>query len=270
LRPRLLFVESAHFGVDIELTVAARERGIKTAEYQHGAVNPVCPYHNFDPALLAAGYDRCLPDYFLSYGDFWKRHMTTSAEVVSIGSPHVAAALARPRAAPAATGSVYYLSSAGPAKLYMERIRELVAEGFAVTFRPHPVERPLLRARYGTAFDDLGIDVDVSDDFYARLRDQAVVVGDGRSTSIFEAFALAGPNVFVLETSRRMSEDMPTHAFLRTVTSARDLRSRLAETPQQSVEIDELFARSWQERFSQFVVMALGDRSSRVRDEIVP
>jgi hypothetical protein len=259
LRPRLLFVESAHFGVDIELVVAARARGIKTAEYQHGAVNPVCPYHNFEPALLAAGYDRCLPDYFLSYGDFWNRHVTTSAQVVSIGNPHVAAALARPRAARMATGSVYYLSSAGPARSCIERIRDLVAEGFAVTFRPHPVERPSLRARYGTAFDDLGIEVDESDDFYARLRDHSVVVGDGRSTSIFEALALAGPNVFVLETSRRMSEEMPTHDCLRTVTSARDLRSRLAEAPRHSVDIDELFAPTWQERFSRFVAAAFGD-----------
>lgn len=270
LRPRLLFVESAHFGVDIELIVAARERGIKTAEYQHGAVNPLCPYHNFEPSLLAAGYDRCLPHYFLSYGPFWNRQMTTSAEIVSIGSPHVAAALARPRSAPTATGSVYYLSSAGPARFYIERIRELVAEGFAVTFRPHPVERPLLRARYGTALDDLGIEIDVSDDFYARLRREAVIVGDGRSTSIFEALALAGPNVFVLETSRRLSQDMPTHAFLRTVTSARDLRCRLAEPPQQSVEIDELFARNWQERFARFVAMALGNGTSSVAAEAAP
>jgi hypothetical protein len=259
LKPRMIFLENAHCGGDIELIAAARERRVTTVEYQHGAINPFCPYHNFHPNVLAAGYGTWLPDYFLSYGDFWNRLLTTTATVVSIGNPHVSTMAARLAPTEAVKNSVYFLSSANAPEKYIERLRELRAEGFSVTFRPHPVERPLLKERYGTFFEDIDIAVDVSSDFFVLVPRHEFVIGDGRSTSLFEAFAIAGDRVFVMETSDRLADTFPNHHFVRTIRSARDLRSRLAEAKDPDVSIDRIFAPHWQDRFSRFVSTMLAD-----------
>jgi hypothetical protein len=254
LKPRLLLLENTLFGFDIEVLMAARERGIPTAEYQHGAINPVCPYHNFHPRLLAAGYDKCLPDYFLSYGDFWNQLLTTSAKCVSIGNPHVASVRGLSKR-PAPTESIYFLSSANSPQLYLERIRELRAEGFSVLFRPHPVERPLMKERYGDFFERNDVRIDLSEDFYDELHAHALVLGDGRSTSIFEAYAITGGRACILEMSEKLSEDLPNHAFLKVIRSVRELRSALAEFRDrtESANYEQLFAPNWQERFARFI-----------------
>jgi hypothetical protein len=257
LRPRMIFLENAHCGGDIELITAARERGVITVEYQHGAINPSCPYHNFHPNVLAAGYGKHLPDYFLSYGDFWNGLLTTTAKIVSIGNPHVSTIASRLPPGTATKDSVYFLSSANAPEKYIERLRELRTEGFSVTFRPHPVERPLLRERYGTSLESLNVDIDVSNDFFALVPRHEFVIGDGRSTSLFEAYAIAGERVFVLEISERLADAFPNHGFLRTIKSAKDLRRRAMEAPDPDVSIERIFASHWDERFSRFISSVL-------------
>jgi hypothetical protein len=254
LNPRLLLLENTHSGLDTEVLMAARERGITTAEYQHGAINPVCPFHNFHPRLLAAGYDKCLPDYFLSYGDFWNHLVNTSAKCVSIGNPHVASVRGLSKR-PAPTESLYFLSSANSPQLYLERIRELRAEGFSVLFRPHPVERPLMKERYGDFFERHGVRVDMSEDFYDELHAHALVLGDGRSTSIFEAYAITGGRACILEMNEKLSEDLPKHAFLKVIRSVRELRPALREFKDrsESANYEQLFAPNWRERFARFI-----------------
>ena len=135
----------------------------------------------------------------------------------------------------------------------MKKMREMVEEGFSVVFRPHPVERPLLERRYGRFFEDMKIAVDLSNDFYEQLRSYGVVVGDGRSTSLFEAFAIAKGRVFVLEMNEQLTKALPNHRFLQTIKSAKDLKNRLAEKPEHEVSVEQLFAPNWRERFSKFV-----------------
>lgn len=262
LRPRLILMENAHFGFDIEVVVAARERGIVTAEYQHGAVNPVCPYHNFHPRLLAAGYSNCLPDFFLSYGDFWNSFLGTSSRIVTVGNPHIATRRAAAPKVQARKNSIYFLSSANSPNIYVEKMRDMRAAGFEVVFRPHPIERPLLAERYGTFFADVGIEVDLANDFYGQLRAHEVVLGDGRSTSMFEAFALATGRVFVMEMNEELTNALPNHTFLPSVKSVQELQARIAQPHQDVVTREALFASDWQDRFSRFVAAALGGETA--------
>jgi len=258
MRPRIVFVESAHFGFDLELLAAAKERDIRTAELQHGAINPVCPHHNYHPRLLGAGFHRFLPDYFLSYGDFWSQLLTSSARPVTIGNPHIATAAARLPAGTPRPGSVYFLSSANSAPIYMERMRELVAHGLTVLFRPHPVERPLLQQRYGNLFAERGIQVDLGNDFYSQLRNHQFVIGDGRSTSLFEAFAIARGRVFILEMSPQHTAALPNHPFPEVIRSVRELKDRPPASEADEAIVERLFASDWERRFGAFMADVCG------------
>lgn len=260
LKPRLVLLEGGHSGFDVEFLTAARECGIVTVEYQHGAINPFCPYHNFHPALLQAGYDRHLPDYFLSYGDFWNALLMTSARVVTIGHPHIEAVRRRMPRVARRPDSVYFLSSANSPQKYMAQLRDLAQAGFTPVFRPHPAERPLLKQRYGTFFEHMNIAVDVSDDLYAQFGAHELVVGDGRSTSFFEACAFAPGRVFILKASGE-DEPLPNHAFLQTVAGAADLRRRAGQGSETSLSaIDQVFAPNWRERFVDFLSQVLPGR----------
>jgi hypothetical protein len=253
LQPRLILMENAHFGFDIEIIVAARERGITTAEYQHGAVNPTCPFHTFHPHLLAAGYASCLPDFFLSYGDFWNPFLATSARIVTVGNPHIASRRAAAARVELRRNSIYFLSSANSPGIYVEKMREMVAAGFSVVFRPHPIERPLLSQRYGNFFAEAGIALDLESDFYGQLCIHEVVLGDGRSTSMFEAFALASGRVYVMEMNEELTSALPNHKFLPVVRSIRELKARMEQPHDDMVTREELFASDWRDRLARFV-----------------
>jgi hypothetical protein len=255
LKPRILLLENSHSGTDIELLIAARECGVVTVEYQHGAINPLCPYHNFHPRILRHGYARYLPDYFLSYGEFWNDLLTTSAQVVAIGNPHVETMRSRLPAATPRLGSIYFLSSANAPEIYIARLKEMVDAGFTVMFRPHPVERPVLRERYGDFFDQARISVDVSPDLYAQLGAHEFIVGDGRSTSLFEACAVAPGRVFVMEMTQHLTDVVPNHRFLKTIKSVAELRSNAHRGD--DVPVDALFTPNWRERFSKFIADVL-------------
>ena len=71
---RLLIKEEACYGgADNACAIlAARNLGMVSAEYQHGAVSSGHNAYNFAPAISSAkSYRKTLPDYFLAYGSWW-------------------------------------------------------------------------------------------------------------------------------------------------------------------------------------------------------
>jgi hypothetical protein len=79
------------------------------------------------------------------------------------------------------------------------------------------------------------------------------VLGDWNSTSLFEAFAIAGERVFVMELTEQLTNALPNHDFLRTIKSAKELRQHSTETHDPKVSVDRIFAPHWEQRFSQFI-----------------
>eukprot|EP01041_Mallomonas_annulata_P033607 gene33607-56255_t len=88
---RLLLKEEACYGGadNASAVIAARDLGMATAEYQHGAITFGHDAYNFAPAILeSAAYRRTLPDYLLTYGQWWGEQVNAPVRKIAIGNPH--------------------------------------------------------------------------------------------------------------------------------------------------------------------------------------
>jgi hypothetical protein len=248
LRPRVLLLEDAHYGTAGHLIRAARQLAIPVAEYQHGLVSINHEAYNYAPGLLARGYSRHLPDYFLVYGAYWGTCVSTSAKITVVGNPHLAVRLKEIPLGPAKHPGVLFVSSAMDSGRYMAVMADLQRAGFQVVFRPHPVERSRLAQTYGDFFERNGIPVDIEPDALLALAGHAVIVGD-ISTALFEALAI-GRAVYAIEapaTATHVSGLLPTFS------TAEQLWSLLQSAPVAMADSEQVWAGDWERRYRSWI-----------------
>lgn len=193
IRPRLLIVGAGCYGPAASLIAAARDAGITTAEYQHGAVSAGHDAYNFAPAIVASqAYRRTLPDHFLGYGTWWNDQINAPVGKVVIGNPHREARLRQFTDAPDSKQDILILSDGIEFPLYLDLARQIepgaASRGLRVVLRPHPLERTRVASEFGKGTDRIAIDQNA--DLYASLRCAHAVISEV-STGVFEAVGLA-------------------------------------------------------------------------------
>lgn len=257
LRPKVLLLEDAHYGAAGHLMLAARQLAIPVAEYQHGLISINHEAYNYATGLLARGYARHLPDYYLTYGAYWGTCLSTSAKAIVIGNPHLVARLKEIPRGPAKHDGVLFVSSAMDSGRYMAVMTDLRRAGFSVVFRPHPIERPRLTQVYGDFFERSGIPVDRQPDALVALATHTIIVGD-ISTALFEAMAL-GRAVYAIE-----APATATHVgnLLPTFSTAADLKELLQSPAAVAIGADQVWAPDWEQRYRAWIQSVTGLRSS--------
>ncbi len=247
-RPRVVFLEGASYGPDAYIVKWAREMGIKTGEFQHGAIVPSHHAYNLGAGLLScAEYRAYLPDYLLVYGAYWSRNVRTSSETVVVGNPWLTERLrevgteAEPRRRP----RLLVISQPDSSTRLRELAKTVAAEladRCDVVLRLHPMEAP--RA------EDCGrATVEQGGDLYESIAGSAYVVGVS-STALFEATAFAKP-VFVLESaSSRFYIPRDFAAWIRTPD---ELVRGMTSAATAAVTDDDYWASGWRERYRRFL-----------------
>jgi len=253
--PRLLLVDSACYGTSAALLAAARELGVITAEFQHGAVTAGHDAYNVAPAMAAnPAYREAMPEHFLSFGSWWSDQINLPINKVLVGSPHRAAQLRRYPRQGTSRRDVLLLGDGIETGKYLEFARAasaaLAGTDWRVVFRPHPLERAQVAAVMRTAGDDVAIDT--APDIYEALARSAVVVSE-QSSGLFEAIGLAD-RIFVWNTSKS-NFGFPTHPF-DIVDQAVDLAPALCNPHAGEVSaenIEAIWASDWQRRYAGFL-----------------
>ena len=248
LRPKVLMLEDAHYGAAGHLMLAARQLSIPVAEYQHGLISINHEAYNYAPGLLARGYARHLPDYYLAYGQYWGTCLSTSAKVVVIGNPHLSTRLKEIPPGPAKHDEVLFVSSAMDSGRYLAVMTDLLRAGFSVVFRPHPIECSRLAQVYGDFFERNGIPVDLQPDVLVALAGHAIIVGD-ISTALFEALAL-GRAVYAIEapaTATHVGDLLPTFS------TGEQLRELVQSRAGASAAADQVWAGEWEQRYRAWI-----------------
>jgi hypothetical protein len=265
IRPRLLMISCGCFGgAHATLIAAARSAGIATAEYQHGAVSAGHDGYNFAPAIRAsAQYRRTLPDYFLSYGEWWNGQINVPLQPIVIGSPHRDAQLAKFTGEDPKKTDVLFLSDGIEFETYLDLAKAVEPavsnSGLNPVIRPHPIERSLIRSKYGNAIG--GIRVDQNSDLMTSLQKAKIIVSE-ISTGLFEAIGVT-ENIYLWETPKSRFT-YPQHPF-QVFASAKELgeliNASTSATPK--LQADAFWAPNWKHNYTTFLA-TLGIGSSAV------
>ncbi|WP_448375361.1 CDP-glycerol glycerophosphotransferase family protein, partial [Fervidobacterium sp.] len=174
---------------------------IKVGEFQHGVITKLHPAYNYGAAVFNnEGYKEYLPDYLLTYGDFWNEQVTTPSKKVTIGNPHFWFNYDRFKATPGIetkvekSKKILIVSQGTVTNINVElakKLSNMVESDYKIVFRLHPGE-VAFKERYQELFNYNNIEVNDSGDIYQLILSSDYVVSV-YSTTIFEAASFGKP-----------------------------------------------------------------------------
>lgn len=254
LCPRLLMVEDGCYGHWGSLILCARQRGVHVAEYQHGLVSRNHEAYNYLPDVHVK-VRNVLPDTFLAYGQYWKGQISIPSEVRVVGNPHLTESLrtsppSRLRRAPAC---LMLVAGGLDAAIYQRIVLEFLnvaPSHWRVVLRPHPSRRATVECDYPLIAECAQARIDMSDDYYASLREIDVVAGDA-STAVMEAAAF-DKRVLLID-HIEVRRNYP--GMFGTFTSGAELLALIGEPgPLADLpDVDGIWAGDWQAAYGSFV-----------------
>jgi len=253
--PRLLMVGAGCYGPLSALIAAAKDMGITTAEYQHGAVSAGHDAYNFAPTISSSDlYKKTLPEYFLGYGTWWNSQINAPLTKVSIGNPHRDKKLSLLSNSHESQDVILILSDGIEFDKYMEFALQLsllsAKTGLRVVIRPHPLERTVVYSKYGKKH--ALVEIDQNADIYPSLR-QAYAVVSEVSTGLFEAVGLA-KKIFIWDTPKARFT-FPTLP-LQTFESVEELHSLIKDEVSGQMsdsQIGSIWEADWKQNYFKFL-----------------
>jgi hypothetical protein len=260
-RFKLLLKEDACYGGnDIALIHAARLNNMVVAEYQHGAISRGHDAYNVADALVASkSFHKILPEYLLTYGNWWSNQANIPVKKIAVGNPHLSESIAALAPVAERKKKVLVLGDGIETDLYLElasRVYEIVRnQGMTVAFRPHPFERDRIRSMQLPS----GVVLDKHPDIYPSLIESRVVISE-LSTGLFEAAGISDM-VFLWDTpkSRFAFPELPFQSF----STIEELEAHLnvlnfSHDSYNSIPADELWKPNWKQNYRRFVEGVLG------------
>ncbi len=208
-KPKALVVEDAHYGGHSLLIKIAKKMYIPIIEIQHGFISETHFAYNYDDSLYKHIAD-VLPDYFLSYGSYWKNKINTPAKFVPIGNAY----LENKKLYSEGRKKILVVSSGTLPNEYLELLillKNQVNKEYEIIFRPHPSERPGAWSRYHNLVK-LGLQLDY-ENLYYRLRTIDIVISLEMTTVLFEALAYTN-RVFLLKSRASISHIKGDEPFI--------------------------------------------------------
>jgi hypothetical protein len=263
---KLMLKEDACYGGSaISIIHAARLCGMVVAEYQHGAISRGHDGYNVADALATSqAFKAVLPDYLLTYGNWWSNQTNMPIQKIAVGNPHLTETLGSLGAVSHKRNQILILGDGIETNLYLNLARKVLdmvrAKGIQVVFRPHPFEREKVKL----ALLPRGVKLDTHSDIYTSLKESCVVISE-LSTGLFEAVGLVD-KVLLWETdkSRFAFPEIPFMSF----TTMDDLESILNdkysfEKESNAVQTRELWEPNWKQNYLRFVEGVVGQCPSR-------
>lgn len=253
IAPRVIVTSSACYGHIGTMIAAARDLGVTTAEFQHGAISEGHDAYNFAPIVAAdRRLLRVMPQFFLSYGDWWSERINAPVQKRAIGYPARSIKLNKMGSSTGERKDVLILSDGVELPLYVDLARRLQAKiaktGLRVVVRPHPMERSLAADLDAATLGE--IEIDISQDIYESFARAHTVVSEV-STGLFEAVGVV-KNVIILDTAKARFA-FPNHPFAVATSTEEvaDLITTDAAGPR--VTADLLWHSGWQEAYLRFL-----------------
>ncbi len=255
IKPKLLLLEEGCYGHMGIINSTAREYCIPVAEFQHGMVSRGHDAYNIGSALMSSEvYQRTLPNYFLSYGDWWNEQMNIPIRKVTIGNPYRSSLVKHLTPNFSYILNVLVLGDGIETDHYLKFCGELASllspSDYRVVFRPHPLERS---AVVGIAEGlESSFIIDYNPDIYSSLIDAHAVIAEV-STGLFDAVGLS-KRIFVWDTAKSRF-GLPDHPFA-SFNSVTDLAQKICNKENRkllTIDLEKIWASDWDVKFKSFI-----------------
>jgi len=252
---RILIRQVACYGGDSSLmNVIARDRGIITAEYQHGSISAGHDAYNFAEALcVSEEYKKTLPQYFLGYGKWWTDQINAPVVKLDIGNPDRTESLKNSVNPDREKKDLIVLGDGIETEKYLSVCSSL-AKGlgakYRIVFRPHPLERERVLRTYGRNKGAVVIEWDKG---ILEAFDTADTVVSEISTGLFEAIGLA-KRIFLWDTPKARFA-YPNHPFA-IFSDAKDLVVKIQNGESGRIDsstVEEFWAPNWKQNYLAFL-----------------
>uniref|UniRef100_A0A7V4KBJ5 Uncharacterized protein n=1 Tax=Fervidobacterium pennivorans TaxID=93466 RepID=A0A7V4KBJ5_FERPE len=203
IQPKAIFLNCASYGgMNVVIIKTAKQMGIKVGEFQHGVITKLHPAYNYGTAVFTSEwYKEYLPDYLLTYGDFWNEQAKIPTKKVTIGNPHFWFNYNSSKVnnkVPSNIGkknkTILIVSQWTVTDINVDlakKLSRMIDDHYRIVFRLHPGE-VAFKEKYQELFNYKNIEVNKSGDIYELIRASDYVVSV-YSTTIFEAASFGKP-----------------------------------------------------------------------------
>ena len=228
--------------------------GIKTAEFQHGTISAGHPAYNYSD-MLSGNYTDYLPDYLLTYGDFWSEQIHIPVKKISIGNPFLTELVSKKRERKDINAKKELLICTGGTvikfvnTILASATKYLLSKGIKVSLRPHPTEREVVFERYSDVFL-MGAVLDQNENYYDSISNNTYAIVEGGSTLAYELLAF---NIPVSWYSKDAVQAYVFDNLFRTVNSLQEVVSFLEIDNLNNRDIEYVWKSNWKKNYSDFL-----------------
>ncbi|MGI9589981.1 MAG: hypothetical protein ACR2P8_01330, partial [Myxococcota bacterium] len=242
------------------LVAAARERGVRSIELQHGT--PVAGKLNYDYDT-GAKPRRFFADHFAVFGDYWKRRNrwpVAPERVFELGCPFFQQA-SRALAGTPKRREVVFLSQATVGRSlarFAAELAETLDERWRLVFKLHPEEIGEWRSRYPQLVDTR---IEVVDDREAELHPllaRAEFQVGVYSTALYEGIGLGCKTVLVAAHGVEYMRDVVNQGMALVVSEASEFAAVCDELKGDAGFGVALFGSDWESKLEGFLADELG------------
>ena len=202
-RPELVVVQNASYGHTAYYLKWLKELKIKTAEFQHGTITKGHVAYNYADNLLKNElFKEYIPDYLLTFGEFWNEQTNTPATKVVIGSPHISEKLKTYEEFSVKNDNIKIISIISQGSITNKMVNLCIGiagnlnAAYRIIYRLHPGEVGFTE-RYAILKSYPNIEISSKGDIYDVFAKSDIIIGC-YSTALFEAAAFNKP-IYILD-----------------------------------------------------------------------
>ena len=210
------------------------------------------------PKIQSKEYQKCLPDYFLTFGEYWNDKNNSSSTPIAIGNPKINSSNVK-RAKPQdkqERKTITFISDYLIIDYFTDLITRLIKElklsdKYEIRIRPHPNDFNIME-KYRTLSDQTGIKVIYNETIQKTLENTDIIVSEG-STVIFEALCY-NVKIFIRNTqSAHFTFPDTTGYWFNDADDFLDQLESIDWNRQKEIEIDYYFNKNWEENYKAFI-----------------
>jgi len=196
----IAFVHCSSYLADMGVvTKRLKDNGITTVELQHGYVSPEHFAYNYPVRSTRNIAKEYLPDYYLTFGEYWNEQIQTPSTAVAVGNPSFNIVRGTYENTFTEIPNSILIVSQGTVTPKMVEIAKYLSQAFSrytIFFKLHPGEVPFTH-RYEDLKKHHNIQIKTYDNIYELIASSEIIVGYD-STTLFEALAFSGKRIFIL------------------------------------------------------------------------